>query len=134
MLGQPHKTADLVHRVLTELYRPEPDGLSGNEDVGQMSAWYVLSSMGLYEVEPGSGRYWFGTPAFESLTLDLAAQRTGGDTTLGDGFTIRAENLSADNRHIRSVRLNGIPYGKPYIDYRDIISGGDLVFEMTAAE
>jgi len=132
MLGQPHKTADLVHRVLTELYHPEPDGLSGNEDVGQMSAWYVLSSMGLYEVEPGSGRYWFGTPAFESVTLDLDAQRTDGDTALGDSFTIRAEGLSSDSRHIHSVRLNGIPHDKPYIDYRDIVRGGELTFEMTA--
>ncbi len=131
MLGQPDKTADLVHRVLTELYRPEPDGLSGNEDVGQMSAWYVLSSMGLYEVEPGSGRYWFGTPAFESLTLDLDSQRKGDDCNLGRSFVIRAEGLSADNRHIRAVRLNGIPHDKPYIDYRDIIRGGELTFEMT---
>ncbi len=132
MLGQPHKTADLVHHVLTELYHPEPDGLSGNEDVGQMSAWYILSSMGLYEVEPGSGRYWFGTPAFESLTLDLAAQRTDGDAALGDNFTIRAEGLNSDSRYIRNVRLNGIPHDKPYIDYRDIIRGGELTFEMTA--
>ncbi len=130
MLGQPDKTADLVHRVLTELYHPEPDGLSGNEDVGQMSAWYVLSSMGFYEVEPGSGRYWFGTPAFETLTLDLAAQRTEGDMTPGGSFTIRAEGLSSDKRHIRGVRLNGSRYDKPYIDYRDIIRGGELVFEM----
>ncbi len=130
MLGQPEKTAALVHRVLTELYRPEPDGLSGNEDVGQMSAWYILSSMGLYEVEPGSGRYWFGIPAFEKLTLDLAAQRNGGGTTAGDSFTIRAEGLSRDKIHIRGIRLNGSRYDKPYIDYSDIIRGGELVFEF----
>ncbi len=130
MLGQPEKTAALVHRVLTELYRPEPDGLSGNEDVGQMSAWYILSSMGLYEVEPGSGRYWFGIPAFEKLTLDFAAQRNGGGTTAGDSFTIRAEGLSRDKIHIRGIRLNGSRYDKPYIDYSDIIRGGELVFEM----
>ena len=88
--------------------------------------------MGLYEVEPGSGRYWFGTPAFESVTLDLDAQRTDGDTALGDSFTIRAEGLSSDSRHIHSVRLNGIPHDKPYIDYRDIVRGGELTFEMTA--
>ncbi len=130
MLGLPDRTAGLVHRVLTELYRPEPDGLSGNEDVGQMSAWYILSSMGLYEVEPGSGRYWFGTPAFENLTIDLAAQKRDGDKALGRSFVIRAENLSSDNICVRAVRLNGIRYDKPYIDYKDIIRGGELVFEM----
>ncbi len=141
MLGEPQKTAELVRRTLTELYHAAPDGLSGNEDVGQMSAWYVLSSMGFYEVEPGSGRYWFGTPAFESLTINLDAQKgawgvrakgkdTATDKALGSRFVIRAENLSAENYKIASVRLNGAEYDKGYIDYADIIAGGDLVFVM----
>lgn len=141
MLGEPQKTAELVRRTLTELYHAAPDGLSGNEDVGQMSAWYALSSMGFYEVEPGSGRYWFGTPAFESLTINLDAQKgawgvraegkeTATDKALGSRFAIRAENLSAENYKIASVRLNGADYDKGYIDYADIIAGGDLVFLM----
>ena len=141
MLGEPQKTAELVRRTLTELYHAAPDGLSGNEDVGQMSAWYALSSMGFYEVEPGSGRYWFGTPAFESLTINLDAQKgawgvrtegkeTATDKALGSRFAIRAENLSAENYKIASVRLNGAEYDKSYIDYADIIAGGDLVFVM----
>lgn len=127
MLGQSHKTADLVHRVLSELYHPQPDGLSGNEDVGQMSAWYALSSMGFYEVEPGSGRYWFGTPAFKELRIDLAAQGVKAEKT---NFTIKANGLSETKRYIRSARLNGTLLDRPYVTYSEIMSGGELTFEM----
>ena len=120
MLGEPYKTAEKVREVLTTLYHAEPDGLSGNEDVGQMSAWYILSSMGLYEAEPAGGRYWFGSPLFDKVTVSLP-----------DGeFVIAANNNSAENIYIQSVRLNGEAYNKAYIDYADIISGGTLVFEM----
>ena len=120
MLGEPYKTAEKVREVLTTLYHAEPDGLSGNEDVGQMSAWYILSSMGLYEAEPAGGRYWFGSPLFDKVTVSLP-----------DGeFIIAANNNSAENIYIQSVRLNGEAYNKAYIDYADIISGGTLVFEM----
>ena len=81
MLGQPWKTADKVREVLATLYRAEPDGLSGNEDVGQMSAWYVLSSLGMYEVEPAGGRYWFGSPLFDRAEVKVP----GGRAALRDG-------------------------------------------------
>lgn len=120
MLGQPWKTADKVREVLTTLYHAEPDGLSGNEDVGQMSAWYVLSSLGMYEAEPAGGRYWFGSPLFDRAEIDVP----------GGTFTIVAENNSAENKYIQRVRLDGRPYTKPYIAHADVIEGGELRFEM----
>lgn len=121
MAGQPWKTADLVRRICTELYRAEPDGLCGNEDAGQMSAWYILSSMGFYQVEPSGGRYFFGTPLFDSVSIDLPE---------GKSFNIIASNNSSENKYIQSVTLNGEPYGKAWIDYADIMAGGELKFEM----
>ncbi|MCH5330663.1 MAG: GH92 family glycosyl hydrolase, partial [Alistipes sp.] len=120
MLGQPYKTAEKVREVLTTLYHDDPDGLSGNEDVGQMSAWYILSAMGMYEVEPAGGRYWFGSPLFDKVTVAVP----------GGKFVIEAKKNSAENIYIQSVTLNGKPYSKPYISYADIMSGGKLVFEM----
>ena len=120
MLGEPYKTADKVREVLTTLYHDAPDGLSGNEDVGQMSAWYILSAMGMYEVEPAGGRYWFGSPLFDKVTISLS----------DCDFTVVAKNNSAENKYIQRVTLNGKPYDKPYIDYSDIVSGGTLVFDM----
>ena len=120
MLGQPWKTADKVREVLTTLYHAAPDGLAGNEDVGQMSAWYVLSSLGLYEAEPAGGRYWFGSPLFDRAELQVA----------GGVFTIVAENNSAENKYIQRVWLDGRPYTKPYIDHAEIMKGGELRFEM----
>ncbi|WP_348715820.1 GH92 family glycosyl hydrolase [uncultured Alistipes sp.] len=122
MLGQPWKTADKVRQVLTTLYHAEPDGLSGNEDVGQMSAWYVLSSLGIYEAEPAGGRYWFGSPLFDRAEIDVP----------GGTFTIVAENNSNENKYIRRVWLDGRPYTKPYIDYAEIMRGAELRFEMGA--
>jgi len=122
MLGQPWKTADLVYRVLTELYTAQPDGLCGNEDAGQMSAWYVLSSLGFYQAEPAGGRYWFGTPLFDEASVSLPD---------GGSFKIIADGLSDKARYIRKVYLNGSPYTKPYIDYKAIMSGGELRFEMS---
>ncbi len=122
MVGQPWKTADKVREVLSTLYHDAPDGLSGNEDVGQMSAWYVLSSMGFYQVNPADGRYWFGSPLFDRVEIALP----------NGSFTITAHNNSADNKYIQSVLLNGKPYAKAYIDYRDIMAGGELTFEMGA--
>ncbi len=121
LLYQPWKTADLVRRTLSDMYRAAPDGLSGNEDVGQMSAWYILSSLGFYEAEPASGKYCFGVPAFKKVELSLPE---------GHRFTITAENLSAENPYIQSVSLNGKELKQSYIDYKDIISGGHLVFQM----
>ncbi len=122
MLGQPWKTADKVRQVLTTLYHDQPDGLSGNEDVGQMSAWYVLSSLGLYEVEPAGGRYWFGVPLFDRVEIDVP----------NNTFAIEARNLTPENRYIQRVWLNGQPYTKGWIAHADLMQGGELVFEMGA--
>lgn len=120
MAGQPWKTADKVRQVLTELYHAEPDGLSGNEDVGQMSAWYILSSLGFYQVEPAGGEYWFGSPLFDKAEIEVA----------GGTFTITAEGNSDTNRYIQSATLNGAPLERGYITYEEIAAGGDLVFTM----
>ncbi|MCM1483166.1 MAG: GH92 family glycosyl hydrolase [Muribaculaceae bacterium] len=122
MMGQPDKAADLVRQVLGTLYHDAPDGLSGNEDAGQMSAWYILSSLGFYQVEPASGRFWFGSPIF-----DKASIRVPGGT-----FTVTTVNNSKDNKYIRGVKLNGKPYDKLYITYEDIMKGGELELTMAA--
>ncbi len=121
MLGRPHKAAERIREVLTTQYHDAPDGLSGNEDVGQMSAWYLLSSLGIYEVEPASGRYWFGTPLIDKATLAVE----------GGKFTIEAVNNSDKNIYIKSITLNGKPHTLPYINHSDIAAGGTLVFEMS---
>ena len=120
MLGQPWKTADRVREVLSTMYSSKPDGLCGNEDVGQMSAWYILSALGFYEVEPASGRYWFGSPIIDKAKIKAE-----------EGiFTIIAENNSPDNKYIQSITLNGKPYDKGYIEHHDICAGGKLVIKM----
>ncbi len=121
MLGQPEKTSDLARYILDSMYSTERDGLSGNEDVGQMSAWYILTAMGLYEVEPGSGRYWFASPIFDEVDI----------TVPGGTFRIVAENNSDDNKYIAGVTLNGQPYDKSYVTYADIMNGGELKFTMS---
>ncbi len=120
MIGQPWKTAERVRQILTTLYCDRPAGLCGNEDVGQMSAWYVLSSLGLYQPEPAGGRFFFGSPL-----VDRAAVQVPGGT-----FTIVACNNTPENIYIQSVLLNGKPYRKNYIDFADIAAGGELLFEM----
>ena len=122
MAGQPAKTAEKVRQVLAELYHDAPDGLSGNEDVGQMSAWYVLSSLGFYQVNPAGGQYWFGSPVFDKVTLKVP----GGD------FTVVAHDNVPGNIYIGSVRLNGQPYNKSYIDFKDIKAGNTIEFFMTS--
>lgn len=124
MAGEPWKTADLVRKICSELYSAAPDGLSGNEDVGQMSAWYILSAMGFYQVEPAGGRYFFGSPLFESVCLNLEG---------GKKFTIVAQDNSVENRYIQEVFLNGRKLSHPYIDYKDIMAGGELLFRMGPA-
>ena len=121
-VGQPWKAAMRLREVMTTLYKADPDGLCGNEDVGQMSAWYILSSLGLYQVEPAGGRYVFGSPLFNAADVQM------GDKTLH----IIAHNNSADNMFIQSVRWNGMPYDKSYIDFADLKQGGTLEFEMGA--
>lgn len=122
MAGQPWKTADKVREVLETLYSAESDGLSGNEDVGQMSAWYILSSLGFYQIEPGSDRYWFGSPIFDKAEIKVP----------GGSFTVRTENNLPGNIYTKSITLNGHPYDKWYIDHKDIAAGGELVFVLEA--
>lgn len=120
--GQPHKTQEKVHEIMTTLYTTQPDGLCGNEDCGQMSAWYVYSAMGFYPVNPAGGVYVFGKPM-----LDKADLKIGANT-----FTIEAHNLSKENIYIQSIKLNGEKYNKLYITHQDIVKGGKLEFEMGA--
>ena len=122
VLGEPHKTAERVRQVMNELYHDAPDGLSGNEDMGQMSAWYILSAVGLYEVEPASGRYWFGSPIVDRAEL----------TVESGTFTIETINNSETNIYIKNIKLNGEPYTLPYINHADIARGGKLTIEMCA--
>ena len=125
MLGQPWKTAERVREVLSTMYSSKPDGLCGNEDVGQMSAWYILSSLGFYQVEPGSDRFWFGTPLFDKATVCVCESAYGPYK-----LHITAKNNSAENKYIQSVTLNGKPHNKGYIEHKDIVNGGHLEFQM----
>ena len=120
-VGQQWKTAKLVRQILTTLYSDQPDGLSGNEDCGQMSAWYVFSAMGIYPVNPVAGVYVFGSPIVDEATIAVPG---------GKSFTIVAKNNSPVNLFIQSVELNGKPYGKSYITHPDILAGGELTFVM----
>ena len=120
MAGQPWKAADKIDEVLRTLYFHDPNGLSGNEDVGQMSAWYILSSLGMYQVEPAGARFWFGKPSFAGAEVQVP----------GGTLKIRAEGLSGEARYIQSVTLNGKNHPYPYIEFNDIMKGGELVFRM----
>lgn len=124
MLGEPDKAADRIVEVLKNFYTTHPDGLAGNEDAGQMSAWYLLSSLGFYQVEPASGRFWFGTPAFGEAEVVVP----------GGKFTVKADNLSDTNRYIRSATLNGKKLDRMYVTHTEIIEGGELVLEMGPAK
>ena len=107
--------------ILDSLYTPKPDGLCGNEDVGQMSAWYVLSSMGFYPANPANGAYVFGSPVFDEVTLNLAN---------GKAFRMRTVHNSKENKYIQRVTFNGKPYTHSFLLHKDILRGGDLVLEM----
>lgn len=120
-LGQAWKTAEKVREILNKLYSDKPEGLSGNEDVGQMSAWYMLSAMGLYQLEPAGGKYIFGSPILDEAKIAIAD---------GKYFTIKATNNSEDNIYIQKIELNGKAYSKYYINFDDIIKGGKLEFFM----
>lgn len=119
--GAQWKTAEKVRYIMDEFYTDKPDGIIGNEDCGQMSAWYLLSAMGFYQVNPSDGVLVFGSPRFGKVT----AKVRGGKT-----FTVEAENNSKENIYIQKVYLNGKLYPKTYITYNDIVSGGNLKFVM----
>lgn len=114
-VGEPQKTQRMVRRIMDELYTDRPDGLCGNEDVGQMSAWYILSALGFYQVEPCGGRFQIGSPLVERAVLHLPGGRT---------FEIVTHGAAADKPCIRKMKLNGKSYTKTFLDYRDIMDGG----------
>lgn len=120
-LGQQWKTAEKVRQVLTTLYRDQPDGICGNEDVGQMSAWYLLSSLGFYQVEPAGGTYVFGSPLFDKATIRVGNGKT---------FQVVARNNSRKNCYIQRATLNGKPYTCSFIRHQTVMEGGVLEFEM----
>jgi predicted alpha-1,2-mannosidase len=122
-VGQAWKTQAMTRRVCAELYRDKPEGLSGNEDCGQMSAWYVLSALGIYEVCPGGDQYVIGSPVVDRAVIHLENCKT---------FTIRASNNDSKNVYINSAKLNGTNYTKSYLTYEDISNGGEIDFEMSA--
>lgn len=119
--GRPDKAAPLLRKMLNEMYLDQPDGLSGNEDVGQMSAWYILSSVGLYQVDPVGGRFVIGSPLFDKATVNVGA---------GKKFTVVAKNNSDRNIYVQSARLNGKALKNSYIDFNDIRHGGTLELVM----
>lgn len=120
-VGRPEKSAKILREIVYSQYGTGKDGLAGNEDMGQMSAWYLLTAMGFYQVEPCGGRYWFGSPVVSKASFK---------TQQGKTFTIIAHNNSKDNIYIKKVKLNGKTYKKGYIDYADIVKGGTLEFFM----
>lgn len=121
-IGKPTKTQKIIHKIMNELYTDQPDGLCGNEDCGQMSAWYVMSAMGFYPVTPASGYFVIGAPHFEQMTVKFEN---------GNKLKIVAKNLSRENRYIESVKLNGKSLNRSYLYYDEIVKGGKLEFKMT---
>lgn len=119
--GAPRKTQALVDHILRTLYHNDPNGLSGNEDVGQMSAWYALSAMGFYSFCPGRPVYEIGRPMFDKVTIHLSN---------GKDFIIQAKNNSVENKYIRSMKLNGEKLAEPRFSHFDLMKGGELIFEM----
>lgn len=119
--GRPDKAAPMLRKMLNEMYLNQPDGLSGNEDVGQMSAWYILSSVGLYQVDPVGGRFVIGSPLFDKATVNVGGGKT---------FTVVAKNNSDKNIYVQSARLNGKTLKNSYVDFNDIRHGGTLELVM----
>ena len=121
-VGAPWKLQEIINKICSELYTVEPDGLSGNEDCGQMSAWYVLSAMGFYPVTPGRDIYVLGTPVFDELTINLEN---------GNAFVIKAEREHLGDFYVQSVKYNGIDYTPSYITHEMIMRGGELIFKLS---
>ena len=121
LAGKPERTQELIRQIFDTQYRPASDGLCGNDDCGQMSAWYMFSAMGFYPVNPVSGEYVFGAPQMPKFVLHLQDGKT---------FTVLAEGLSKEHKYVESITLNGEPYTKNYITHEDIMKGGTLVYKM----
>ncbi len=121
--GQPWKTQDRVRMILRKMYHPGPDGLGGNDDCGQMSAWYIFSSLGFYPMCPGSDQYELGSPAVDKATLQLENGKT---------FVVDVKNQSDKNVYVQQVLLNGKPWKQLTISHSDIMNGGTITFVMGA--
>ena len=122
-IGKPWKSQDRIRQILETLYSDQPDGLSGNEDAGQMSAWYVMSAMGFYATTPGMDYYVIGSPLFPKVTIHLES---------GKQFVIKAPETSQSNHYVSSTSLNGKLTTKSYLRHADILSGGELIFRLVA--
>jgi predicted alpha-1,2-mannosidase len=119
--GQQWETAEKVRLILQNMYSDKNDGLCGNEDCGQMSAWYILSSIGFYQVNPANGCFVFGSPLFNEVKISLPNNKQ---------LTIKTANNSVNNKYIQSVKLNGVNYQFSYITYSEIMKGGIIEIEM----
>ena len=122
MIGKNYRTAELAREICDKFYQPRPDGLCGNDDCGQMSAWYMFTALGFYPVNPASGEYVIGSPQLPEATIKLANGKT---------FTMIAENLSAENKYVKSVWFNDKEITDYKITYAQLMDGGVLKFEMT---
>lgn len=125
LTDSPWKGADYLRKIMGDLYTASPDGICGNDDTGQMSAWYVFSALGFYPVNPVDGLYAIGAPTFPRAEIALPG---------GKNLTITAENLSAENRYVESVTLNGRQLTTPWLSHKDLMEGGSLSFTMTSAK
>jgi len=121
-IGLPWKAGRVAGEIARQMYSAEPDGYCGNEDCGQMSAWYLFTAMGFYPVTPGSTRYALGAPLYEKVVINLEN---------GGRFVIKAENLSDEKLYVKRVLLNGKQLSAPFLDHRDIRAGSSLVFQMS---
>ena len=121
--SQPWRGEYWIREIMERMYRPQRDGLGGNDDCGQMSAWYIFSAMGFYPVCPGSGEFVIGAPFLPEMTMHLDNGRT---------FTVKAPAVSSHNRYVKAVRLNGKPLSRRFLTREDILGGGVLEFDMTA--
>ena len=119
--GQPWKAAQRLHEVIKTQYGNTPNSLSGNDDCGQMSAWYIFTALGFYPVCPASDYYVIGSPAVKKAVMHLSN---------GKKFTMLAENLSDQNIYVQSAKLNGKNWDRPFLPYRELKSGGTLIFTM----
>ena len=120
--NQPWKTQERIRMILPKMYKPTPDGLGGNDDTGQMSAWYIFSSIGFYPVAPGSDQYSLGSPAVDGAVIQLQNNKT---------FTIEVKNQSTKNVYVKEALLNGKPLNRLYITHQEIINGGKITFVMS---
>jgi predicted alpha-1,2-mannosidase len=122
--GQPWKAQSHLRLAMNQLYQATPDGLCGDEDTGQTSAWYVFSAIGFYPVCPGDTAYWIGSPLFDRATLALPGGKT---------FTVVAEHNGPQHSYIHGAKLNGQPFDKVYLTHDQLTAGGEIIFDMASA-